>query len=83
MRQSSGHDAASLAALIDTPTWQLSTRPSVPEYWRATPTEKRPFLTNPVSSTIHASGSISAHIRRARFEPARRRSSHGDWLTNC
>jgi hypothetical protein len=73
MRQSIGQDAASVAAEIDTPSWQLSIRPSVPEYWRATPTEKRPFFGKPVSSTIHASGTISAVIRRARFS---RTASH-------
>jgi hypothetical protein len=32
-------------------SWQLSTLPAVPEYWRCTPTEVVPFLRNPVSST--------------------------------
>jgi hypothetical protein len=45
-----------------TPTWQLATLPSVPEYWRATPTEALPNLGKPVSSTIQASGSTAAVI---------------------
>jgi DNA-binding CsgD family transcriptional regulator len=36
-------------------TWQLSVRPSVPEYWRATPIEWVPFFGKPVSSRTRAS----------------------------
>ena len=36
-----------------TPTWQLPTFPSVPEYWRCTPTECFPCFGKPVSSMIH------------------------------
>jgi hypothetical protein len=40
-----------LAYAKNTPSWQLSTLPAVPEYWRCTPTEVVPFFKNPVSST--------------------------------
>ena len=71
-----------MAALIETPIWQLPTFPKHPEYWRATPTDIFPNFGNPVSSITHASGDSSRLIRRA---SARRTStgSHGDWLTNC
>jgi hypothetical protein len=36
-RQDSGQDAVSVTAQTLTPTWQLPTLPSVPEYCRATP----------------------------------------------
>src|SRR5215469_3657711 len=49
-----GRLAASVATDSVTATWQLSCLPSCPQYWRATPTECRPFLGMPVSSTIHA-----------------------------
>jgi hypothetical protein len=68
--------------LTDTPTWQLATLPSSPQYWRATPGEKRPHFGIPVSSIAHATGPSSPHIRRA----SRRRtavSSHGESDTNC
>src|SRR3954465_2399797 len=58
-RQDSGQDAVSVTAEIDTPTWQLPTLPSVPEYCRATPGEAVPSLTKPVSSTTHACGPIT------------------------
>jgi hypothetical protein len=35
----------------NTPSWQFSTRPAVPEYCRCTPADLIPFLRNPVSST--------------------------------
>jgi hypothetical protein len=35
----------------NTPSWQFSTRPAVPEYCRCTPADLVPFLRNPVSST--------------------------------
>jgi hypothetical protein len=38
-RQVSGQLAASEAAETETLIWQLPTLPSVPEYWRSTPTE--------------------------------------------
>ena len=50
-----GRLAASLATDKLMATWQLSCLPSWPQYWRATPTECRPFLGKPVSSTIQAS----------------------------
>jgi hypothetical protein len=81
-RQSSGQDAASVAALTDTPTWQLATLPSAPQYWCATPTECRPNFGKPVSSTIHTSGPISRCIRRA-SRALTGSQAHGDWLTNC
>jgi hypothetical protein len=81
-RQSIGQLAWSVAAWTLTPTWQLATLPSVPGYWRATPTEALPYLGKPVSSTIQASGSTAAVIRAAsRWRTPRQ--SHGLWLTNC
>ena len=77
----SGQLAASEAAEIETPIWQLPTLPRVPEYWRATPTEQRPALGKPVSSMIQASGAIASCMRSAR----RSRTgchSQGLWLTN-
>jgi hypothetical protein len=64
-RQESGQEAASVTAQTLTPIWQLPTLPSVPEYCRATPGEAVPSLTNPVSSTTHASGAITSTARRA------------------
>ena len=76
-RQFNGHEAASVAALIDTPIWQFPTFPSAPEYCRATPTDIFPNFGNPVSSITQASGESSRLIRRAN---ARRTAtgSHGD-----
>jgi len=71
-----------VAAWTDTPTWQLATLPSAPQYCGATPTDQRPNLGKPVSSITHACGPIAAVIRWA----SRRRTgtgSHGLWLTNC
>lgn len=53
-RQSSGQEAASVAACTDTAIWQLPILPSVPEYCRATPGDAVPTFGNPVSSTTHA-----------------------------
>jgi hypothetical protein len=55
-RQSNGQLACSVTALTDTPSWQLAVLPSVPQYWRCTPTEWSPSLGKPVSSTAHAVG---------------------------
>src|SRR5579875_159327 len=44
-----------LAQDRNTATWQFSTRPAVPEYWRCTPALAVPFLTSPVSSLDVAS----------------------------
>jgi hypothetical protein len=55
-RQSNGQLACSVTALTDTPNWQLAVLPSVPQYWRCTPTEQSPSLGKPVSSTAHAVG---------------------------
>ena len=79
-RQSKGQLACSVTALTDTPSWQLAVLPSVPEYWRCTPTEQAPSLGNPVSSTAHATGpsavtSTSASRRRTG------RQSHGETAT--
>jgi hypothetical protein len=52
-----------VAAWIDTPTWQLATLPSAPQYCGATPTEWRPYFGKAVSSTTHAAGVI-AHLGR-------------------
>ena len=54
-RQSIGQLACSVTALTDTPSWQLAVLPSVPEYWRCTPTDASPSLGKPVSSTAQAS----------------------------
>jgi hypothetical protein len=54
----------------------LAVLPSVPEYWRCTPTEHGPSLGKPVSSTTHAVGESAAHSSSA----SRRRTprqSHG------
>ncbi|CAM5705111.1 hypothetical protein SALBM135S_07643 [Streptomyces alboniger] len=71
-----------MAACTLTATWQLARLPSVPQYWRATPTDARPHLGNDTSSTTHTSGRIT----RQSLSAIRRRTgvqSHGDWLTNC
>jgi hypothetical protein len=63
-------------ALTDTPNWQLAVLPSVPEYWRCTPTEQAPSLGKPVSSTTHAvrsSAAVSTSASRRRTG----RQSHG------
>jgi hypothetical protein len=75
-RQSNGHEACSVIALTDTPSWQLAVLPSVPQYWRCTPTEHGPSLGKPVSSTTHAVGKSAPHSTSA----SRRRTgrqSHG------
>jgi hypothetical protein len=75
-RQSSGHEACSVTALTDTPSWQLAVLPSVPEYCRCTPTEHVPSLGKPVSSTTHAVGeraAVSTSASRRRTG----RQSHG------
>lgn len=36
----------------DTTAWQLVVFPATPGYWRATPTERLPFLSTAVSSMI-------------------------------
>ena len=71
-----------MAALTETITWQLAVLPSAPQYWCATPGEKRASFGRLVSSTTQPSGSISALIRRA----SRRRtgaSSQGESVMNC
>jgi hypothetical protein len=45
-----------VTALTDTPSWQLAVLPSVPQYWRCTPTEWSPSLGKPVLSTAHTVG---------------------------
>ena len=52
-------------ACTDTPSWQLPILPSVPEYCRLTPGESLPSLGKPVSSSTHASTSISGATRSA------------------
>jgi hypothetical protein len=77
-----GQEAWSVAAWIDTPTWQLAILPSAPQSWGATPTDQRPNLGKLVSSITHAVGPMAAVMRSA----SRRRTgvgSQGDWLTNC
>jgi hypothetical protein len=75
-RQSSGQEACSVTALTDTPSWQLALLPSVPEYWRCTPTEQGPSLGKPVSSTTHAVGS-SAAVSTSASRRRTGRQSHG------
>jgi hypothetical protein len=61
-----------------TATWQWSALPNGPQYWRATPTECRPFLGYAVSSTIHAAtgpcraigSSTQARATRRRAAPS-------------
>ena len=64
-RQSTGQLTTEVAALIETPTWQLPTFPRAPQYWCAILAEWRPNFGKPVSSTIHASGSTAADSLRA------------------
>jgi hypothetical protein len=73
-RQSNGQLACSVTALTDTPSWQLAVLPSVPEYWRCTPTEQVPSLGKPVSSTAHAVGSSASTSRSARRRRTGRQS---------
>src|SRR6185312_14511956 len=47
-----GSPATSLATDRLTITWQFSTLPNSPQYWRATPAECTPFLALEVSSVI-------------------------------
>jgi hypothetical protein len=75
-RQSSGQQACSVTALTDTPSWQLARLPSVPQYWRPTPTECVPSLGKPVSSTTHATGS-SALVSRSASRRRTGRQSQG------
>jgi hypothetical protein len=79
-RQSSGQLACSVTALTDTPSWQLAVLPSVPQYWRWTPTEWVPSLGKPVSSTAHAVGS-SAPTSRPASRRRTGRQSHGETAT--
>src|SRR6266508_3377895 len=60
-----GQETCSVTALTDTPSWQLAVLPSVPEYWRCTPTEHEPSLGKPVSSTTHAVGESAPTSRSA------------------
>ena len=54
-----------MTASTDTPSWQLARLPSVPQYWRCTPTEWAPSLGKPVSPTTHAVGESAAHSTSA------------------
>src|SRR5262245_20765692 len=47
----SGHVRPSAISPLDTATWQLPILPRAPQYCRLTPTECRPCLGNPVSSS--------------------------------
>ena len=61
IRHATGRLAVAVATDNETATWQLSCLPNCPQYCRATPTECRPFLGKPVSSTIHAcTGRVAA-----------------------
>ena len=54
-----------MTRLTLTPTWQLVIFPAVPVYWRATPTEALPHLSQPVSSIAHACASRTSTMRWA------------------
>jgi hypothetical protein len=79
-RHERGQEACSVTALTDTPSWQLAVLPSVPEYWRCTPTEHLPSLGKPVSSTAHAVGS-SAAVSTSASRRRTGRQSHGETAT--
>ncbi len=66
-RQSAAHDAPSFTRCTLTPTWQLATLPSVPEYCRATHGEAVPSFGKPVSSTTSAPAGCPAANHRATF----------------
>src|SRR3954451_22475896 len=66
-----------------TAIWQFAVLPSVPEYWRATPTECSPFLGNPVSSMSQATAFGKGHSKRSAICCQSGFHSHGLWLTNC
>src|SRR3954471_7414903 len=81
-----GRLAVRLASESVTATWQLSCLPSWPQYWRATPTECRPFLGKPVSSMIQASmGPVRsiAGSTRSRTLVSTAASDQGAWPTTC
>jgi hypothetical protein len=62
-----------VAAWIHTPTWQLATLPSAPQYCGATPTEWRPYLGKAVSSSTPR----SRLDRRGHAPASRRRTGTG------
>jgi len=63
-----------VTGLTDTPSWQLPVLPSVPEYWRCTPTECSPSLGKPVSSIVHTVGASAPTSRSARRRRTGRQS---------
>src|SRR6266545_4881269 len=66
-RQSSGQEAWSVAAWIDTPTWQLATLPSAPQYWVATELGEGSVVDDPrgrLDGRGHALSESAAHRRR-------------------
>src|SRR3954466_6685473 len=81
-----GRLAVRLARESVTATWQLSCFPSWPQYWRATPTECRPFLGKLVSSMIQAStGPLHSRAGRVSSRALVRiaSSDQADWPTKC
>jgi hypothetical protein len=74
--EGSGHSSAWPISRLDTATWQLPVLPSVPEYWRLTPTACFPCFGNPVSS-------IAITPRRSGITSFKRShrgwSCHGEW----
>ena len=79
-RQSNGQLACSVTALTDTPNCQLAVLPSVPEYWRSTPTEHSPSL----GSRCHPPPTPSAPRRPPGVQPGgggAGRQSHGETAT--
>ena len=59
-----------------TATWQLAILPSVPQYWRATPTECGPASGKLVPSRISTPAAIGNHRRAAAARRARRSTAH-------
>src|SRR6266542_2592115 len=68
----------------NTPTWQLSRRPSVPEDCRPTPAEHVPFFANPVSSTTSTPSAAPSCSPTSRCNSATQpASSQGESLISC
>ena len=61
-----------MAALIETPTWQLATLPSAPQYWCATPTDWRRTWGSRCRRRSRPRAEISSLIRSRQALPHRR-----------
>jgi hypothetical protein len=81
-----GRLASWLASDSVTATWQFAGLPSCPQYWCDTPTECRPFLGKPESSTIKASiaprRSMAGNTSSRTFANTAA-SDHPPWPTKC